>query len=178
MRTSTLTLKAPIASSPLQRPSMPPIGPDHQPAPGVVTKPLRDLLFLHHDSTDFAVVLDQAVRRLRATEPPLERIENVFESVVDVMDGEALPLLQVKEDDYLERIGGVISDTGFLGRPQHGCVDPSPPLPPVTHVSWEGSGNRAPSLGHRVHRCGTPSILPNVGRRLWAPRFHYAAPKR
>lgn len=103
---------------------------------------------------------------LRATEPPLERIENVFESVVDVMDGEALPLLQVKEDDYLERIGGIISDTGFLGRPQHGCVDPSPPLPPVTHVSWEGNGNRAPSLGHRVYRCGAPWMCWRVGRGL------------
>lgn len=92
----------------------------------------------------------------------MERIENVFESVVEVMDGEALPLLQVKEDDYLERIGGIISDTGFLGRLQHGCVDPSPPLLPVTHVSWEGSGNRAPSLGHRVHLSHGVSVKSGV----------------
>jgi hypothetical protein len=141
---------------------------NHQPTARVATEPISlwDLLLLHQDPIDFAVVLDQAVTRLgatRATESPLQGIENIFESVVNIMDEETLPLLQEEQHDYLEGIGRIIADSGFLRGLYDSGVDRSPPLPSIALVAWEDGRNRVPSLSHHVRR-------PEAAHRPCQPR--------
>ena len=92
------------------------VRPNHHPAARVFTGPisLRDLLLFDQDPIDVVVVFDHAGTRLQATESPLQRVENIFESIVDVMDEETLSLLQEEQHDYLEGIGGTISDSSLL----------------------------------------------------------------
>jgi hypothetical protein len=141
-----------------------PVWPNHQLAAEVLPKVLRSQLLLHHDPTHSVVVVIQALSRTRPAKTPLQRIQDVFEAIVNIVDEEALlavSLPQVQKDGHFKQLAGAGLEPVSRSRSQDGVVDGLAPLLVVTLIAWKDNLDRTSSLGRcDLLRLGGPLKLP------------------
>jgi len=70
-----------------------------------------NLLFLDENSADLVVIFDETpfiAARSCTTESALQRIENIFQAIVDIVDGKTFPFAQIKQNNNFQLISLII----------------------------------------------------------------------
>jgi len=139
-----------IILDPLQRPLTFFVPANQNPTSGIIAELFRNLLLLYYNTTDLSVVLNKACSRPNWPESRLQRVKDVLETIVDIVNSEALSLAQVKQHHNFNLIIWLILDSNLIPGIQNIGKNVLAPLIPIPFVSGQNRADSASTFGHLV----------------------------
>jgi hypothetical protein len=137
-----------IALDRLQGPTTFSVRTNQNPTSSIVTEFLGNLLLFHYNPTDLPVVFHKAYFRALGPESPLQRVQNILETIVDIMNVESLSLAQIKQDHNFELIVWFVSNSSFARSIKNIAQNLLAPLIPIFLIRGKDGADCASVPSH------------------------------